>query len=279
MQKIPTHDFDKPSSKKTRVVKLGGKTNYNFGEPHRHNYIELFFFHKGSGEHEIDFQIFPVDDFSIHLVGADRVHQVRRGLDSSGFVVLFSTEVFAENSAVGNFLFNQSLLDISEHDPVFRFGEDQQQLVLSTINNIWNDYSSEHPLKFELITTHLNLLLLECMRNATFSNNLSSDLKPYVEFRKLLKSKFREMKKVKDYAAAVHITEKKLNQIVTDKTGLSTSALIYRQLILEAKRLLNTGITSKEVAYDLLFDDPAHFSKFFKSQTGQSPSEFVKVQG
>ncbi|MCH2235311.1 MAG: helix-turn-helix domain-containing protein [Crocinitomicaceae bacterium] len=277
MQKIPTHDFDPEFSKKTRVVKLGAKTNYNFGVPHRHNYLELFFFQNGSGDHEIDFVNFPIEPCSIHLVGADRVHQVRRGIDSTGFVVLFSPEIFDSNSVVGNFLFNQSLLDVSEHNPCFAFNDKQELLIQGIVERIWDDYNSDHPLKFELVSTNLNMLLLECMRHSDYSLQSVQGQQPYVEFRKLLKSNFKEMKKVKDYANALNLTEKKLNEIVSEKTGKSTSALIYRQLILEAKRLLNTGISSKETAYELNFDDPAHFSKFFKAQTGQSPSEFTKT--
>jgi AraC-like DNA-binding protein len=43
---------------------------------------------------------------------------------------------------------------------------------------------------------------------------------------------------------------------------------------MEAKRLLRTGMSVKESAYALNFDDPGHFSKFFKNKTGESPSDF-----
>ena len=56
--------------------------------------------------------------------------------------------------------------------------------------------------------------------------------------------------------------------------GKSASEIIYNQLIMEAKRLLRTGISVKETAYALQFDDPGHFSKFFKNKTGSSPSDF-----
>ena len=82
------------------------------------------------------------------------------------------------------------------------------------------------------------------------------------------------MKKVKEYANALHLTEKTLNEIVKKHTGNSTSNIIYKQIIMEAKRLLNTRMSIKETAYELKFDDPAHFSKFFKTKTGLSPSEF-----
>lgn len=273
---IPTHDFDASSSKKTKILKLGEKSDYDFGVPHRHSYLELFFFQNGSGEHEIDFKIFPIETCSIHLVGAGRVHQVRRGIESNGYVILFSPEVFDERSVVGNFLFNQSILDISEHGPCFSFNKDQEKIVQSIIQNIWKDFNSDHPLKHELVSTNLSLLILECMRHSHLTLNETQNQQPYVEFRKLLRADFKEKRKVKDYAVALNTTEKKLNEMVSKKTGLSTSALIYRQLILEAKRLLNTGISSKEAAFELKFDDPSHFSKFFKSQTGISPSDFLK---
>ena len=82
------------------------------------------------------------------------------------------------------------------------------------------------------------------------------------------------MKKVKEYAEALNLTEKTLNEIVKKHTGESTSNIIYKQIIMEAKRLLNTGISIKETAYALNFDDPGHFSKFFKTKTNISPSEF-----
>ncbi|HET6243559.1 MAG TPA: helix-turn-helix domain-containing protein [Bacteroidia bacterium] len=41
---------------------------------------------------------------------------------------------------------------------------------------------------------------------------------------------------------------------------------------------MNSGLTAKESAYELKFEDPAHFSKFFKNQTGITPSEFQKIQ-
>ena len=62
------------------------------------------------------------------------------------------------------------------------------------------------------------------------------------------------------------------------KTGMSTSDLIYGQVLLEAKLLLNSGHSSKEVAYLLNFSDPAHFSKFFKLKIGISPRDFQQNQ-
>jgi AraC-like DNA-binding protein len=105
-------------------------------------------------------------------------------------------------------------------------------------------------------------------------NNDAKHSDVYTAFRRLLNVNYTTMKKVKDYAQQLNITEKLLNEIILQRTGENVSSLIFKQLILEAKRLLNSGYTAKQVAYQLNFTDPAHFSKFFKTQTGFSPSEF-----
>ena len=150
---------------------------------------------------------------------------------------------------------------------------------MTTMHSLWQDFESDNQLKNDFILSNLNLLCIHCMRmveNPGKDDGANPGL--YNAFRRMMRNHFKEMKKVKDYAEKLNVTEKQLNEIVSKKTGLSVSTLIYQQVILEAKRLLNTNMASKEVAYELNFDDPGHFSKFFKNQTGISPSEFQKVQ-
>ena len=54
--------------------------------------------------------------------------------------------------------------------------------------------------------------------------------------------------------------------------------MIKERIILEAKRaLIYTSLSNKEIAYDLGFDDPAHFSKYFSNATSLSPTKFKEV--
>jgi len=46
-------------------------------------------------------------------------------------------------------------------------------------------------------------------------------------------------------------------------------------LALEAKRLIRfTNKQNQEIAYELGFNDPAHFSRFFKKMTNHSPTQY-----
>lgn len=263
-----------------RVVKLGALTNYDTTEPHRHNYFEFFIFEKGGGVHDIDFQEFSIQSHCIHIVAPGQVHQVKRELDTNGYVILFDTSVIQSNAIISDLLFDHMSYDVNEMNPVYEFEDDIAERIMSAANTIWKDYNSDNDLKNEFILNHLSLICISCIRTLEGkATNNAKNSDTYSNFRRLLRSNFKEIKKVKEYASALNISEKKLNEIVNSKTGLSCSALIYKQLIMEAKRLLNTHISTKEVAYELNFDDPAHFSKFFKTQTGVSPSNFQNVQG
>ena len=226
----------------------------------------------------IDFESFPIHDRSIHIVAPGKVHQVSRALNSNGYVILFHAALL-NDSIIGDFLFDHTCYSVQENAPNYTFNEAQQVQICDTAHRIWDDYSTDHPLKQEFVLHQLALLCIHCLRvrPAFVPVQSSANSKIYQEFRQLLYRRFRELKKVKEYAALLHVTEKQLNEVVKTQTGISASTVIYKQIIMEAQRLLNTGMSAKEVAFDLQFDDPAHFSKFFKNQTGIPPSEFQKV--
>jgi AraC-like DNA-binding protein len=73
----------------------------------------------------------------------------------------------------------------------------------------------------------------------------------------------------------LNVTADYLNKTVKNITGKSAKEHIQTKIIIEAKRsLLFSEISSKELAYELGFEESAHFNNFFKKITGQTPSEF-----
>lgn len=276
---IPVHDISEAKKKEIRMNELVTLTHYDSSEAHRHNYFEFFVFLKGGGTHIIDFEEFQIKPFSIHIVAPGQVHQVKRELDSNGFVFLFELNQFDNSPSIESFLFDHICLDVHECPPTYHFDKSFDTELEHTIKRTWEEYQLNGALKNQLVHNKLSLLMLYCIRNKStivFDGDLKNGA-VYNSFRRLLNKEFKQLKKVKDYANSLNITEKHLNEIIHQRTGETASSLIYKQLILEAKRLLNTGNSTKEVSYELNFIDPGHFSKFFKSQTGLSPTEFINI--
>ena len=265
--------------KQIQVVELPKLSAVPISEAHRHLFYECFVFLKGGGTHTIDFVDFPILDNSIHIITPGQVHQVKRENESLGFVYLFDLVLFNHNKNIEDFLFDHACFDVKEFSPIYHFDTTFSSTLKNITEQIWNDNQVQSPIKNQLIINQISLLMLYCMQFTLNNNgnNISYNSEMYTAFRRLLNINFKTMKKVKDYAQHLNITEKVLNEIILQRTGATVSNLIFNQLILEGKRLLNSGVSAKQVAYDLNFADPAHFSKFFKAQTGFSPSEFKLI--
>lgn len=99
------------------------------------------------------------------------------------------------------------------------------------------------------------------------------------EFNLHVEKKYKELHQVKDYASLLNKSPKTLSNIFAKHNQKSPLKVIKDRITLEAKRLfMYTDMNAKEVSFQLGFDDPTGFSRFFKNQTGHSPSNFRKLK-
>jgi AraC-like DNA-binding protein len=95
------------------------------------------------------------------------------------------------------------------------------------------------------------------------------------KFNLLLEVNFRVRREVQFYARAMNKSPKTLTNLFSLCNHPAPSKLIQRRVILEAKRYLYyTDKSAKQVADELGFTSTAHFSRFFKANTGVNFSEF-----
>lgn len=118
---IPIHDISEAQKKELRMNELVTLTHYDSSEAHRHNYFEFFVFLNGGGVHIIDFCEFPIQANSIHIVSPGQVHQVKRKLNSKGFVFLFEKNLFENSKEIENLLFDHICYDVVEFAPTYHF--------------------------------------------------------------------------------------------------------------------------------------------------------------
>jgi AraC family transcriptional activator of pobA len=95
------------------------------------------------------------------------------------------------------------------------------------------------------------------------------------KFRALVDARLRTHHSVESYAGALGITASQLGRLSRDVIGLSPLEFINARLVREAQRdLAYTGLSVKQIALGLGFNDSAYFTRFFNKQTGLSPTEF-----
>lgn len=280
---IPVHDFseDDASSIPFQFLALEDKEDHDVSVPHRHNYYEIFIFNRGPGRHMIDFEQYPIEAGSIHFVSPGQVHQVQRKKGSFGKVIFFSRDFLLSNSSNKHLLFELPYLN-SNGRPVMQLSKGEMQELAPILAGLQKESEGALDYGEEIVRAQLHVLLLKCQRYYAARKPLAeADTPPSKmrDFRVALEQNFRELHQVQDYAALLHTNTKSLNQLCKEASGKTASECIFDRILLEAKRLLiHSEWSVKEVAVFLNYEDPAHFSKFFKKYTGQSPSEFREAQ-
>lgn len=107
-------------------------------------------------------------------------------------------------------------------------------------------------------------------------DELSADKQVSARFLSDLKQHFREHRDVGFYAEQACLSTKHFSAIVKQETGHTAAYWIHHQVVVEAKMLLHIrhDLTVQAIADLLGFEDQATFSRYFRRETGLSPTEF-----
>lgn len=132
-------------------------------------------------------------------------------------------------------------------------------------------------LREALLRAYLHTLLLRCTSLRQQQAPAAALPRPglFLRFRQLLEQYYMEWKSVTAYADQLCVTPNHLSVSIKRETGRPASDHIRQRIMQEAQRLVAThDAPLKEIAYQLGFEDVAHFSKLFKRCHGVSFSSF-----
>lgn len=115
-------------------------------------------------------------------------------------------------------------------------------------------------------------------RAATRTERARAEL--FARFRALVEEHYAEHWPIPRYADALGVTERQLNRLCRLHGDRSAFEVAQDRLLLEARRrLIYIAAPVSLLAYELGFDDPAYFSRFFRKLTGTTPAAFRRQHG
>ena len=106
---------------------------------------------------------------------------------------------------------------------------------------------------------------------------LPDDDRIYQRFIELLDQNFIDYAYADQLADTLHISQRKLNSIVKQRTGKTACRMAEEKMVGEAKKqLAETSQKIKEIAAALGFEDHFYFYRMFKKLNGLSPGKYRK---
>ena len=170
-----------------------------------------------------------------------------------------------------------------QHPMFIELNELEQEAMLQLEKVFVEEWQSRDSFQGEMLRTLLKHLMIKTTRIAkkqseSYQQFPEEKMDIVRKFSLLLEGAFKKQHGVSYYAEALHKSPKTLSNIFALLKQQAPSKLIQNRIVLEAKRYLHyTDKSAKEISFELGFESPAHFSRFFKMYAGKNVSEFRKT--
>ncbi len=254
--------------------------DYDESFPHQHNFHQFLFFEKGTGLHMIDGEKYEVKPLSIHFISPNHVHHLLLEKKTKGYVCMFKEELFFIHNESNKFIEELGLFSNWNSKPIVNllkadFDELKKLLIL-----LEDEFANKKMRKNEILLMGLKMFLMKSSRIGGEILGVGTNKKRQIiiNFLGLIDENCNKNLPVGFYSERLNITSTYLNRLVNEVYGKSVSDFIVERIVLEAKRVIRLSSKSiKETSFELGFEDPSYFARFFKKHVGITPVEYRKT--
>ena len=204
----------------------------------------------------------------------------------SGWALLFHPDLLRGTSLAKN-MKDYNFFSYEVHEAL-HLSERERGIVIECLSNIRTEL--QHGIDKHsrtLIVSNIELLLNYCTRfyDRQFITRSNANKDILMKFENLLNDYFQSEQPQEIGLPSVHYCADKLNlsanylgDLIKKETGTSAQEHIQTKLIDVAKeRVFDTSKSISEIAYELGFKYPQHFTRLFKNRVGCSPNEYRTV--
>jgi AraC family transcriptional regulator, transcriptional activator of pobA len=200
-----------------------------------------------------------------------------------GYALVFHADLI-HGTPLGKHIQEYSFFGYQSNEAL-HLSEREKRIVLDCFSKI--EYELEHAIdkhSKKLLVDNIELLLNYCTRfyDRQFITRDKVHQGILEKFETLLNGYFQSDKpqtiglpSVADCAKEMNLSAGYFGDLIKKETGQSAQEYIQAKVITVAKeRIFNVDKSISEVAYELGFKYPQHFTRLFKQKTGMTPNEY-----
>ncbi|MEM1328834.1 MAG: helix-turn-helix domain-containing protein [Bacteroidota bacterium] len=272
-----THSENRSSEETCFIMKfseLSKSTTYQM-PPCRKDFYQINLVQKaGVDRYHFNQTSKPQTENTLYFISPEHIYSWSRDDTLVGYLLYFKVELLVpyEKSIAETF---SSLFSLQANNFLSLNQEEINQISLLFNSFHHHFYRTERSIAL-LRTLLLSLLFaIKSYQKAQPINRIDRKQQHFIAYQNLVNNCFWQHRDVQFYAQQLHLTPNYLNTICQRYASTTAKSIISKRLLQEAKYLLHsTAHDFAEIAYQLGFQYPSHFSRFFKQHTQKTPSEF-----
>jgi len=233
--------------------------------PHLHDFYSIFWIESGEAIHATEFVEYSLGAGTILFVPPGLKHRMYIDKSVTGTYILFNEEFIRYNNKNQMPLKDYRLFNHPDFKSLITVTPQKHNQLQNIIEQIYAEIQNRDDYSQDIVLNLLHLFLLESRRIFDLQYQEPKAVpeetpdNTIIRFKQLIEENYITQKSVSPYAEMLNINASCLNEL-TKRT------------------LLFSGSSSgKEIAFQLGFDDPAYFSRFFKKYTGTTLKEFRDI--
>jgi len=249
--------------------------------PHLHDFYSIFWIESGEAIHATEFVEYSLKADTVLFVPPGLKHRMYIDQSVGGIYILFNEEFIQYNQKNHVPLKEYRLFNNPEFKSLITVFPEKREKLKNIAGFILDEFQHSDNYSQEIILNLLHLFLLESRRifdqqyEAPKEESDSTPDLTIIKFKQLIEKNYQTQKNVSTYAEMLNMNPSCLNEVAKKTTGITAGELIRNRVIEESKKLLySSSLSGKEIAFQLGFDDPAYFSRFFRKYTGTTLKEF-----
>lgn len=238
-----------------------------------------------SGELHLEIDHLPTLLREGELISLTPLRKLEIKQEEGRYLVLsFNSDFYCIYGHSGDVSCSGVLFHGSSHMIHLSIGEEQTAQLNEIVDKMPEEFIVSDDLHEEMLRLQLKRFIITCTRIAREQIEHPSDAESVKDlvrrYYMLVDQHFRTRHKVSDYASMLHRSPKTLSNLFSSGGFPSPLKIIRERIFSESRRLLrHTPMQAKEVASVLGFEDLASFSRFFKTMSGVSISQFRSEGG
>jgi AraC family transcriptional regulator, transcriptional activator of pobA len=164
---------------------------------------------------------------------------------------------------------------------IFELPIEHNNLIIKDLVELRSIFENKSSYQIPILQSKLIAFLYRCKeiyeQQKQTQKSLSSNQLISLKFNNLVQKFYLQKRKIDDYAQMLNVSPNYLSAVIKATTSQNAKAILNERLLIEAKNLLSYSDDDiSSIAYQLGFEEMTHFGRFFKTETGISPSEWRK---